>query len=241
MLEFLLIFLAWFIGGFVNNLSGMGAAIIALPIMALILPVEVVIPVSCICGASIGVYLTIIYYKYAHYKMIAPLVLGSIPGTFVGLSILLWIDKGLLQIIIGLLLIFYAYWQYSIKIAKIHKESIVGASFIGFLAGLSNASTSFGGPPGYAYSVYVGWDRKAAIGTLSLYYLFMSAVTILSQYIAGLYTENTLYYALLSLIGMFSGIFSSIPFVQRITVENYRKFIIIVIFVAGLLCMVEGF
>ncbi len=178
MFEILLILVAWFIGGFVNAISGMGAAIIALPIIALILPIEIVIPVSCICGAFLGIYLSIIYFKYTYFQYIIPLVIGSIPGTFAGIYILLWISKDILQICIGVLLVSYAYWQYKVKVIIPHETSKIICLLVGFVAGFSNSSTSFGGPPGYAYSVYAGWDRKASIGTLSFYYLFMSAVAI---------------------------------------------------------------
>ena len=49
-----IVFLAWFLGGFVNGVSGMGAAMVALPIVACVLEMNAAVPSSCLAGRLAG-------------------------------------------------------------------------------------------------------------------------------------------------------------------------------------------
>ena len=44
----LVVVIAWFVGGFVSGASGIGGAMIALPLAALFIPIQTVIVLSCI-------------------------------------------------------------------------------------------------------------------------------------------------------------------------------------------------
>ena len=46
---------AWFIGAFVNGLSGMGGAIISLPLISLVISSKSVIVISVMTGATVGI------------------------------------------------------------------------------------------------------------------------------------------------------------------------------------------
>ena len=48
----LFVFICWFAGGFVSGVTGIGGAMVAVPAAALILPMHVVIPLSCILNAA---------------------------------------------------------------------------------------------------------------------------------------------------------------------------------------------
>ncbi len=241
MAEILLILFAWTVGGFICNLSGMGAGIVAVPLIALLLPLEIVIPVSCICGTALGGYLSVLYVKHIRFKSVIPLFLGALPGTLAGIYVLYFFPKDLLFIAIGCMLMTYALWQLRVRLVGRTEEKWTTSSAVGFLSGFSNSSTSFGGPPGFAYAVFLGWDRKTSIGTLSFHFLLTSIITMIGQYSFGFYdAENLGYYTLLSLVGLVVGIIISIPFVKKITLENYRKGLIFIIFGAGLLSFCQG-
>ncbi len=239
-MEYAIILLAWVFGGFINNITGMGGAIVAMPIMTLVLPINIAIPVSCICGAVICTYLTVSHIKYVDFKTLLPLTAGCIPGVWAGVAILLHVPADFLQIGIGLFLILYCLWQYYSRLIAKHKENICLALITGFFSGVSNSSISFGGPPAYAYSIYVGWDRNKAIGTISFFYCLLSVVTIYKQAEAGLFTQEIFYLTLSALIGMGTGILLSAPVIKKITNANYRILLIITIFISGTVCILQG-
>lgn len=55
--ELIVTFLAWFLGGFVNIITGIGGNLVALPVMLLALDFTVAAVVSCVIGALLGVML----------------------------------------------------------------------------------------------------------------------------------------------------------------------------------------
>lgn len=218
----------------------MGAAIIALPIMTLVIPIEVGIPVSCIGGFFMAFYLIIRYFKFANYKYFIPMAIGGIPGAFIGVYLLVLIPKNILQFILGAFLLFYCYWQFTLKEVKPHPTTTLSCFLVGGVSGIVNASTSIGGPPLFAYSLYHAWERRLAIATLSSYHVIMSMFAIPGQYFMGFYTEDTLYFAAISIFGMIFGIILGTPLAKRISAENYRTLLLAIIFLAGLLCLVKG-
>ena len=51
-----LVFLAWFLGGFINGVSGMGAAMVALPIVACVLEMSEAVPATCLVAVTLAIY-----------------------------------------------------------------------------------------------------------------------------------------------------------------------------------------
>ena len=61
--ELIVTFLAWFLGGFVNIITGIGGNLVALPVMLLALDFTVAAVVSCVIGALLGVMLVLRFYR----------------------------------------------------------------------------------------------------------------------------------------------------------------------------------
>lgn len=239
-MEYAIVVLAWILGGFVNNVTGMGGAIVAMPIMTLLLPINIAIPVSCICGFIICIYLSVTHIKHVNYRALLPFVVGCIPGAFLGVFVLLRVPADVLQISIGLFLILYCLWQYFSKYMTKHEENAFLALLTGFFSGVSNSSISFGGPPVYAYSIYTGWDRNQAIGTNSVFYCLLSVVTIYKQAEAGIFSQGEIGYAFAAVFGMGIGVLLSLPVIKKINNRSYRNLLIITIFASGFVCILQG-
>ena len=52
----LIVSIAWFLGGFVNGVSGMGAAMVALPIVAGFMDMSEAVPSSCLVTCIVAGY-----------------------------------------------------------------------------------------------------------------------------------------------------------------------------------------
>lgn len=239
-MEYSIIIFAWICGGFINNLTGMGGAIVAMPIMTILLPLHTAIPISCFCGAVICTYLTVNYIKFVNYKALFSLTAGCIPGVYLGIIILLYVPEKTLQIIIGIFLILYCCWQYFSKLINQHNENWFIAALAGFFSGLTNSSISFGGPPAYAYSIYAAWNRNEAVGTISLFYCLLSILTIYKQIKVGLFSSELIFPALSALLGLAIGVLISAQFVKKINNKNYTLLLIITISLSGLICLIKG-
>ena len=78
--------LAWFVASFVTGLCGIGAAAIATAIQITVLPVQTVVLVSCLTGFSVGLVMSLRYFRYCRWKTAMLMFGGTIPGSLGGAS-----------------------------------------------------------------------------------------------------------------------------------------------------------
>ena len=107
-----IVFIAWLLGGFVSGLTGIGGAMLAVPLAAMFIPMHDVILLSCILNLAMDGTLTCMYLRHCRFSALAPLLAGAIPGAFIGLVILQAVSGRILQGGVGLLLLSYVCWQF---------------------------------------------------------------------------------------------------------------------------------
>lgn len=233
-----LVFLAWFLGGFVNGVSGMGAAMVALPIVACVLEMSEAVPASCLVATVVAIYVAWMYRAHCRLSPLGPLLLGCVPGVAAGVYVLrvvpgLWLQAGL-----GAGLVLYVCWRRLHRGgAATHPESVRGGAISGFASGFANAAISFSGPPVAIYALYVGWDKDTTRGTLGLYFLGICIVTCLAQAAAGFYTPVVLKAALFGMPGALAGLLVSLPFARTVRESVFQAILLVMIGLAGIICL----
>ena len=78
-----IVFIAWLLGGFVSGLTGIGGAMLAVPLAAMFIPMHDVILLSCILNLAMDGTLTCMYLRHCRFSALAPLLAGAIPGAFI--------------------------------------------------------------------------------------------------------------------------------------------------------------
>ena len=235
-----LVFLAWFIGGFVNGVSGMGAAMVALPIMACVMDMSVAVPASCFTALVVATQVAWMYRKSCRYASLPFMLTGCVPGVVGGVLILRVVPGVWLQAFLGVALVAYVCWQYAHRRSAAHPETRTGAFLAGFGSGFANASISFSGPPVAMYALYVGWDKDSARGTLGLFFLCINIITSLVQASAGLFTSEVLHAAMYGMPGAVAGLVASLPFVHAVKEQVFQRILLGMIALAGAICVVRA-
>ena len=233
----LIVFVCWFAGGFVSGLTGIGGAMVAVPAAALFLPMHVVIPLSCILNAAMDGSLAFMHFRHCRVSALWPLLLGALPGSFVGLYILQMVSDAVLQGAVGVLLVVYVLWQRVARAGSQKKDSWILGGTAGFGAGLLGTAISFAGPPAGAYALYRGWGPREVLGTLGIFFLVRSLFTCVLQAQAGFYTPQVIGYAMYGIPACILGAVCAFPVVKRIRVELFRRALMAVIGAAGLVCL----
>ena len=166
---------------------------------------------------------------------------GSVPGSFAGLYILQICSGAVLQGAVGLLLLYYVYWQMTYRAAQgpVSHPQMLGAA-AGFGAGLLGTAISFDGPPIGAYGLCMGWEPRVFLGTLGVFFVIRGSFTVILQATAGFYTPEVLGYALYGAPGVILGTLLAFPVAKRIPQETFRKVLLVIIGVAGAVCLVRA-
>ena len=182
----LFVFFAWILGGFVSGVSGIGGAMVAFPLLALVIPVHQLIALTCIINVVMDGCLAGMHFRHCRLSSLWPMLAGSVPGSFAGLYILQICSGAVLQGAVGLLLLYYVYWQMTYRAAQgpVSHPQMLGAA-AGFGAGLLGTAISFDGPPIGAYGLCMGWEPRVFLGTLGDFFVIRGSLTVILQATAG--------------------------------------------------------
>ena len=214
---------------------------VAVPVAAMFLAMHEVIPLSCILNAAMDGSLAFLYFRHCRVPALWPLLLGALPGSFAGLAMLQMLPGAVLQGAVGILLIVYVLWQRVARAGERKKDSWIAGGAAGFGAGMLGTAISFDGPPAGAYALYQGWEPREVLGTLGIFFLIRSLFTCALQARAGFYTPEVLTYAMYGIPACIIGAVCAFPVVRRIRVELFRRALMVVIALAGLVCLWQTF
>ncbi len=235
--------IVWFVGGFIGGISGMGASMIAVPILLAILEPNVLVPVSCIISTVICLYLSWIYHKTCLFSTLKRLLIGSLPGAVLGVYVLVIIRAEYIEILAGLALLYFVYLQYKhdrtphlAEREEVHANSYV----VGFCTGALNSSISFGGPLVAAYALHLGWAQSQFMGTISVFGLLMSVVVCVFQAVAGLFTAEVMTLGATGSVACLLGAASATPVVKYIPLKVFKLILLILLVCSALMCIERG-
>ena len=231
--------LAWFLGAFVQSVGGMGAVMVALPICANYMQAQTLVPATCICVAIFSASMSFTYRKDALIPSLKSLTIGAIPGAIAGLFILLFTPSSLLQVVTGLILIFFILCKRKPSSHK-NKETFASGSIAGFLSGFINTSIGLGNPPVAMYSLYAGWSHFETLATMNLFRFLVSILTMACHYGAGLYTADVLHHVLWGAPATVLGMVAGLPIARHIDQNSFRRILRFLILVSGCICFMKG-
>ncbi len=233
----LIFFFSWVIGALSNGIAGVGCAMIALPIVSSFMPPQLLVPTSVVLTMLISVLVAWQYREYIRYKELFPMFLAAIPGSFVGLLILLQIPVEILQLVAGLLILLFVVWRIIPHKERKPKNSILYALFFGFISGLLNASISFAGAPVAIYAILVGWEKEVSLANLNAFGAIACIVAMAMHVTSGLYTSQMLSYLGVGILAVLIGVVMAKPLAQRIDKNLFTK---ILLTFAALTCIWRG-
>lgn len=230
----------WALAGFVNGISGMGAALMAVPFMTLFMDIQLIVPLSCILVTILSSTLAIKYRSEFHVKIILPALLCAVPGAFLGTQILKILSSHLLEIIMAVFLIVYVIWNFlHTYTPREERNSVLLGGICGFCSGFFGSTISFSGPALAIYILYTGWKQEKALGALGSALIIITSTSCISHYLAGLYTKEFLHYLLIGAPAGIAGMLISFPFIKYITQKTFRTILLIVIGFAGIMCLIR--
>ncbi len=184
---FLFIGLIFFLAGFIQGMSGFGSALVALPLLTLMLDIKDAIPLCVLVSLVITIHMALGLKKHFHRKKIQPLVIGAIPGVIAGSTLLKMVPSHIIRISLGSFLICYA--MYNLVFSPVSKRlSNKWGYLAGFLSGSIGAAFSAGGPPAIIYASINSWSKDEIKATLTGFFLFNSVIVAIAHAVSGLTT-----------------------------------------------------
>jgi uncharacterized membrane protein YfcA len=231
-----LIFLA---AGFIQGLSGFGSALIAMPLLTMLIDVKAAVPLCILNGLIITSYLSLKMRGHMERKKIAPLLAGSIPGIFIGVYFLKNAEPDIIRILLGILIV--SYGVYSLLVSQAPRNIHPFWSYLaGFGTGFIGSAFSAGGPPVIIYTTLSGWSRDHIKATLSGFFFASSIITVTVYIMNGLMNTAVLKYFSVSALFVFMGVYGGSKLYSRFDREGYIRIILMTLILLGLMMLTSG-
>jgi len=181
---------------FIRGISGFGSGLIAIPILALWLPLTFVVPLMLLLDFSASILLSGVNLRQVNWREVRTLIPLSIIGITLGTHLLTSMP---LQPMLITLAIFVAIFGIR-SLLNLHGEKIISrwwAIPAGLSGGTIGALFGTGGPP---YIIYLGHrisDKTALRATFSGLILVEGSLRIGSFAYAGLFSDTRLFWSYL--------------------------------------------
>jgi uncharacterized protein len=142
-----------FAGYALRGATGFGAGVVAIPMLALVMPLNVVIPVITTLGIIASLGQSLQEFRYVDWRALRGLALPSAIGLALGLWLFASLDQALLLRAFAAFIIVYGLWSLVPRApaARVPPQVLAGAA--GSAGGL--VATLFGGMAGPFYAIYL--------------------------------------------------------------------------------------
>lgn len=236
MISISLIFLA---AGFTQGFSGFGSALLAMPLLSLFLDAKIAVPLSVLNSILITSYLSLKLKNHMERKKIMPLVLGSLPGTYIGVKFLMYANSDIIKLLLGVLIVFYCLYFLLMRSTpwRIHH---LWAYPAGFCTGFIGSAFSAGGPPAIIYTSLRGWSKDQIKATLTGFFFISSILTAALQITSGLITEDVLKYFTASALSVLIGVYAGSRMYSRTNSQEYIRVILVILIILGAIMIVSA-
>lgn len=187
-----------FFATFIRSALGFGEALVAVPLLALVMPVQVAAPLAVLVSITVAVVVVLQDWRSVHLRSAGWLILATLFGIPLGLLLLKTVPESIVKAILGVFIFVFAlYSLLGCKQRELTDDRL--APFFGFTAGILGGAYGMNGPPLVVYGVLRRWTPIQFRATLQGYFLIASMVGMAGYALTGLWTRTVSRYFLLSL------------------------------------------
>jgi uncharacterized membrane protein YfcA len=230
------ILLVVFIASLIRAIFGFGEALVAVPLLAFLVPVQIAVPLAVLLSIAIAFVVLVQDWRKIHLRSTAWLLLPTLAGIPIGIWLLRFAHQGMLKAALACVLLVFSVYSLVGK-SKLHLERDSRAWMLGcgFLAGILGGAYGMNGPPLVVYGALRRWSPQHFRATLQAYFLPASAIAIIGYALAGLWTPPVTHYFLLSLLAAIPATLLGSVINRRLRGETFLRYVYI-----GLICIGVG-
>jgi uncharacterized protein len=211
-----------FIATVIRSAFGFGEALVAVPLLALVIPVEVAAPLAVLVSITVAGVIVVQDWHKVHVHSAKWLVLSTFFGIPLGLLLLTAVAETVVKAILGLVIIAFSSYCLLVRKPLELKDDKLAWAF-GFVGGVLGGAYGMNGPPLVIYGSLRRWSPEYFRATLQGYFLPASIVGMAGYWLAGLWVWEVTEYFLFSLPAVLAAILLGRWIHQRL---KNRRFLI---------------
>src|SRR5437764_4474082 len=175
-----------FLATLIRSAFGFGEALVAVPLLALRMPVEIAAPLAVLVSITVAAVIVLEDWHQVHLSSAWRLVLSTLFGIPLGLLLLTAVPEPVVKAALAVVIIaFSGYCLARRTPLALHDDRL--AWLFGFGAGVLGGAYGMNGPPLVIYGTLRRWSPERFRATLQGYFLPASLVGMAGYWAAGLW------------------------------------------------------
>jgi uncharacterized membrane protein YfcA len=227
----------------VQRAVGFGFALLAVPLLALVVPTKSAVVIVFLNGTLTCAWLTLRLHRHAEWSTVRQLGAGALIGAPVGVVVLRVIPAGVLRLVLGLTIITAATWiivQTRRANSRPARSRPLTTFTTGVVSGVLNTALATNGPPLVYELRRSGFSDDRFRATLSSVFLISNVIGLPLLAAAGLVTANDVQYAAISLLPCIFGIAVGSWFGGRMATGHFIVAVDALLLTTGILTVVKA-
>ena len=228
-------------GGLIKGTLGFGMPMVALPIIAFVIPATTAMIILC-APILLTNFLQIKFKQGVSSYRFLPMILSLIIGLIVGARLILEINLNTITKIIAISIIFAALincFGFKIQNPNKNREKII-TSIIGFGSGILGGLSTFYGPPMLAYLVASDLPKEKFVRTVSTMYFIGSFPLYGSLIYYGFATKEDILMSIFLIIPAFVSQQIGTRIRDKINQKQFRMCILVTLIILGISLFIKA-
>jgi uncharacterized membrane protein YfcA len=221
-----------FLTTFTRSALGFGDALLAMPLLTLIVGIQTATPLVALVATTISLAILVESWRSVDLRASWRLVLSSVLGIPLGLWLLRAVPESIVKGALGVLLIGFGLYQL-IRPRLPALQQQWPAYLFGLAAGVLGGAYNTNGPPVIIYGTLRRWSPKRFRATLQSYFFPTGLFILAGHGLGGLWTRGILRLYLYSLPVLLLAVLVGARVNRLISVEKFHRIVYAVLIVIG--------
>jgi len=220
---------------------GFGEALIAVPLLALRIPVAVAAPLAVLMSVVVAGVIVVGSWRHIDVRSAGRLVLATLVGIPLGVRLLATAPDSIVKLVLGLVIVLFSIYSLTSERRTRPMPDHPGWLLTcGFVAGILGGAYGMNGPPLVAYGAWRGWSPQQFRATLQGYFLPASLAGLVGYWAIGLWSETVTRYFFWSLPGVLIAIAIGGLINHRMQSQGFFRFVYGLLLVIGATLLVQA-
>ncbi len=237
----LFVLLVIFVATVIRSAFGFGEALIAVPLLALLIPVEIAAPVAVLLSVTIAAVVVAQDWRKIHLRSTGWLLLPTFFGIPLGIALLKSSHQHAIKLALAtVILAFAGYSLLGRKPPELRSDNHTWLLICGVIAGVLGGAYGMNGPPLVIYGAMRRWSPRHFRATLQGYFLPASIFAMTGYWFTGLWIPAVTHYYLISLPVALPAIFIGRFVNHRLRGDSFLVFVHGGLMCVGVLLLAEA-
>jgi uncharacterized membrane protein YfcA len=235
----LCVLLVIFVATVVRSAFGFGEALIAVPLLALVIPARVAVPLATLLSVTVAAVVLAQDWHQVHARSAWRLILSALCGIPLGLWLLAAVEEHLVKAILAVVILTFAAYC----LARRTRLALQGdrlAWVFGFASGVLGGAYGMNGPPLVIYGALRHWSAAEFRATLQGYFLPASLAGLCGYWYAGLWVSAVSHLYLLSLPVALAAVFLGRAINRRLHGRGFIRYVYFALIAVGTVLLLQS-